>query len=257
MDGFMWDFSSTSWYRRLAALVSVICIADFSPISAATLETQTRAANILNHVADANEVGLVEDFDNLNKMICSSNDPLVEGRAFMQNFINEVNAQYGLSLAISDACNLVRDNIHTLQFPEETQSIVLRAIELLESNSLPAQDQNQTCKQSVESNGFMIKWPFYLHGNIQKHKHKHKHVTSLLCYIDPIFPSDDLPANCYIGGCELLAGALLCILPFPGAAYCGTVLMGDGARRVIDGVQQLGDERRANPNYISPVGVIA
>ncbi len=62
----------------------------------------------------------------------------------------------------------------------------------------------------------------------------------------------DLPSNCYIGGCEMLAGALIFILPIPEAQWLGGIMVGDGVRRVVDGVQQLEDERRANPNFVPP-----
>jgi hypothetical protein len=62
----------------------------------------------------------------------------------------------------------------------------------------------------------------------------------------------DLPSNVYIGAVELFASVLIFILPFPGAQAFAGVVAADGARRVFDGMQQLGDERRNDPNYISP-----
>ena len=62
----------------------------------------------------------------------------------------------------------------------------------------------------------------------------------------------DLPSNCYIGGIELFAAVLIAIVPVPGATALAGVVAGDGLRRVVDGVTQLGDERRANPNFVQP-----
>lgn len=94
----------------------------------------------------------------------------------------------------------------------------------------------------------------FLSKNEKKHKHKHKHQQSNnpLCYVDSLLQEVELPGNCYVGGCELLVGTLLCILPISGSAAVGFVVMGDGIRRVVDGIVQLSDERRADPNFIPP-----
>jgi hypothetical protein len=73
---------------------------------------------------------------------------------------------------------------------------------------------------------------------------------STACEVNEI----ELPADIYIGGALLLAGALCMIVgtvitPFYAA---GTILLGDGATRVYNGVSQLGEERRNDPNYIKP-----
>lgn len=82
-------------------------------------------------------------------------------------------------------------------------------------------------------------------------KKKDKHQIKVNQSNQPLIETE-LPGNCYIGGCELLAGALIFILPIPGSSLIGLSLMGDGTRRVIDGVVQLSDERRADPNYKPP-----
>ncbi len=62
----------------------------------------------------------------------------------------------------------------------------------------------------------------------------------------------ELPGNCYFGACEAFAGALLCIIPHPAAWCIGTGLIVDGGRRVADGIIQLSEERRLDPNYQPP-----
>jgi len=49
----------------------------------------------------------------------------------------------------------------------------------------------------------------------------------------------EIPGSIVVGGVEVLAGALACILPIPGARVFGVGLMTDGCRRVLNGVEEL------------------
>lgn len=57
---------------------------------------------------------------------------------------------------------------------------------------------------------------------------------------------DGTPAGVAIGLVEIFAGALACILPFPGARVVGGILIGDGARRVADEGEKLDQKNRGD-----------
>ena len=46
--------------------------------------------------------------------------------------------------------------------------------------------------------------------------------------------SEDLSPGVAVGFCEALGGALLCIVPIPGARAAGVIMITDGVRRMID-----------------------
>ena len=52
-----------------------------------------------------------------------------------------------------------------------------------------------------------------------------------------------MPGNVYIGAAEMLGGALICVLglAFPPAGAAGLVVVGDGLRRVLDGLNDLNE----------------
>lgn len=126
---------------------------------------------------------------------------------------------------------------------------------------MPSRKQN--FQQIIEADSLAITGPAYwliskINKNINTKEHKDSQLKidpSVACQANPTLPTlmdKELPGNCYLGGCELLAGALIVILPIPGAAWLGGVMIGDGFRRIADGVIQLSDERRADPNYVPP-----
>ena len=49
----------------------------------------------------------------------------------------------------------------------------------------------------------------------------------------------ELPGSMILGGVEILSGALLWILPFPGAKQAAGLLLGDGIRRTFNGLEEL------------------
>lgn len=70
----------------------------------------------------------------------------------------------------------------------------------------------------------------------------------------------EIPGSIVVGGVEVLAGALACILPIPGARVFGVGLMTDGCRRVLNGAEELDKSnqqdrmrRRYNMKYDFPI----
>lgn len=253
MAGMLWDIFLFGRNQRMASLATTcLYLLCFLPLTG-IWSTDSKTTNLVNEILDQTDAKnadlAISKFDKLEETLKDSEDPLVEGRKFLQSFIEEINVRYGFTLTIHDACKLVRENLHALQIPLEAQNALLMTIELLESDSGPSSSLKMNFDKTPEPHG--LYWPteWNWFGLNKKKKHNHQIKTN---QSNPPLIETELPGNCYIGGCELLAGALVFILPLPGSSLIGLSLMGDGARRVIDGVVQLSDERRADPNYKPP-----
>jgi len=143
---------------------------------------------------------------------------------------------------------MIKGNIHNLDIKPPMKNVLIATISMLESDSA----ENKYIIPALRIKGLYwpTKWNWF-----GLNKKKHKRNCQLKMAIAQLYPNrmeEELPSNCYIGAVELFAGALVFILPVPGAQALGTLMMGDGVRRVVDGVMQLGDERRANPNFVPP-----
>lgn len=252
MAGVLQFISITGRYRRLASIAtSTLCILCYIPqqevcVSGIDSESNFLADKILNQGDHNNAEAISRDFDELEEILSLSEDPLAEGLKFLNSLITELNFRYGLSLTVIDACKLVRENLHTLQIPLEAQNAILQTIELLETqeNDFGELTEQYSWYWPNEWNWFGL--------NKKEKKEKQKEFVSQTVNSNPPLIETELPGNCYIGGCELLAGALLCLVPIPGVTWIGGLMVADGTRRVIDGVVQFSDERRADPNYNSP-----
>lgn len=218
--------------QRMVSLIAAVCI-----LCCATPSTAIYAnADTITNATEAEDARIIERFDRFEQ---SNPTTFEEGRMFLRSFISELNAKHGLSLTLDDACKLVRDNLHALQIPLEMQDVLLVTIDSLES-----------VKGQVEiSHSFES-----LAADCHPHKKSKKKESKDRRKKSPVVMGVDveLPGNCYVGAVEIFAGALVCILPFPGTAALGLAIMGDGARRVIDGVIEVSDQRRNDPNYVPP-----
>ncbi len=56
----------------------------------------------------------------------------------------------------------------------------------------------------------------------------------------------EVPGSMIIGGVEILSGALLWILPFPGAKQIGFLIISDGIRRTFNGLEEVEKENQEN-----------
>ena len=253
MVGVVRDVFVVSCYQWMVAL-AVSCISIFCCIPQQAFghgkETDDSVRSILAQVDNGNPDLLIDEFDSLEDFFTQVDNPLNEGRKFFQAYINQINTRFGLNLTIPDACHLVRTNLEVLQIPLEAQNALLAIIELLEGNSRPTQIQKDRLEQLKKMPA--LYWPWeWKWFRLNKKMHRHNRQYSLSKENSPLMDTE-LPANCYLGGCELLAGALAFLVPIPGAAWLGGIMIGDGVRRVFDGIVQLSDERRADPNYVPP-----
>jgi len=205
----------------------------------------------LNQIHENNTDALLENFD----VFENSKDFFEDGKKFLISFLIEINTHYGLNLTIMDACQLVKENIHLLNMSIEMQSVVLNIIELYGSNK-PSDFQYQKLECSAMiATGIYWPWEWGYISLIKKQIiYSFKQAADgFMSFFKPALfevKEVELPSDIYVGGAELLAGALCMIVAtvIPPFYAVGTVLLGDGANRVCNGISQLGEERRNHSN---------
>jgi hypothetical protein len=174
-----------------------------------TFESQKFASEILAQVEAQNPDTLMGQFDDLDHVFETSQDPLAEGHQFLRAFIRELNGKYNLNLTISDACRLVQENLHTLNLSEEHKKIILATIQIYESNSIPSQPQEER-KGVAPRVASSLYWPWDWNwfGLNKDKKHSQNKCLALRGHHakSPTLMDKELPGNCYLGGCELLEG---------------------------------------------------
>ena len=214
-------------HRKLASLVILgVCFGAFS--EGFSFETLSRDLS--------NEETAREEFDRIQEVIAASEDPLAEGKKFFKSFIKEINQRHGLNLTVPEACKLVRDNLDKMQLPIETQGVVLETIEFFESETSSFAQHMDLMAATIDWSKI---WPFSLFF-------KEKKPLLLACQVDD---SKGYPSDIYVGGCEILVGILVSLLPIPGSTAVGMGIIGDGTRRVISGVEQFEREQKKNPDH--------
>jgi hypothetical protein len=268
MDSINRDVFITGRYCRMVAIatlnVYMLCCIPWNGScleNSESQESQRIVGEIVHHIDSQNSESLTKKFDKLNKIFDSSKDSPADGRLFLHTVIKELNDKYGVKLTLSGACKLVRENLSALNLSEEFQNVLLSAIELYESDPMVVEVYKEKIKNNVQvirnlnnlsvENGWIresFAWSWFSPTSPSKHKHMDQHKESN----HPEDMDKDLPSECYFGGCEMLAGALIYIVPIPGAAWVGRLMMGDGIRRLVSGTIQLGEERRNAANMKEP-----
>lgn len=207
--------------------------------------------NILHAITTGDKVYLTQRFDDLEKIIDSSEDPFQESRAFLNSFIEQINIEYGLSLTLHDACTIIYHNIYTLQLPQKDKNILLATVSLFESKNISHEERYQEYKDSIIKTNNSLSWPWKWNWfGLNKKKHSQHKELSQVSKASPhspqSFAQEELPGNIYAGGAELLAAGLACILGtvFPPAYTLAGGLFFDGLSRVLNGCAEL-DKQRA------------
>lgn len=257
-------FLYASLFRRISSVavigVCILCSFPHSALCLAIDESSSKefVGGIINNISDGDSNRLIERFDELEGAIHSSENPLQESRKFLQSFIEEINKRYGLNLTIQEACALVRENLHALQLPPETQHLLLETIVLLEADFSPTAEQTQHFEKAANSPVVSLNirpWEWSWFGlNEKSYKDsKQRSATSKDCKQSPatsfasppllqISGTDkELPSTIYVGGVEAFAGVLVCALGlvFPPAYGVGTALIIDGTIRVFNGLEEM------------------
>lgn len=206
--------------------------------------------NILNSKSINDPQSILDEIEGLEEAFDFSEDPLGEARNFLYSFVNEINFKYGMNLTLDDAFYLARMNICSMQISEEQKSSMLQALQLLELGPFEEIDSSIGERSDIYSNlSGQISWLWSSKWfGLNKNK---KLVKKMGLYTNPQ-EDIDLPSSVYIGAIELFVAPLIFILPFPGAQAFAVGVAADGLRRIAEGVEQLGEERRNDPSYSSP-----
>ncbi len=218
---------STGNYCRLAAVI--ICLFIGQKGNCLLPEYQDLPNNILDLTEREDEFTLITKFDHLENI--NSKIKVSEIKEIVQNFIDEFNTRYSCALSLPDACALIKQQIPFMSIAIEDKDLLNTLINFLQSS-------NQEEQAKAISQFYRSAFTHEKLWTIQKNGKEKKQAKGI----------PELPANVYIGALELLTGALICIVPYPGAWRVGVAVMGDGTRRVIDGFAQASDEKRQNPN---------
>lgn len=68
----------------------------------------------------------------------------------------------------------------------------------------------------------------------------------LLCKKSKKKVEAEIPGSVVLGGVEILGGALVWILPFPGTKQLGSIMIADGIRRTFNGLEEIDEENKKN-----------
>lgn len=252
-------FFSFSLYWWMVALAVVFID---SQGFASSNETQSQVSNLFLK-AEADDInGLNSQLNDIQKTVVGSLDPLQQSRDFLDSFIQEINIRYGLSLTLQQACILVNENVHLLNLSEEEQITLLAAIKLIQTGhatvGVITNELSFNENHSINSHKLRLYWPWdwnWFGLNKPSHHHNKSIKANKRVFLEK-HSEVELPGNCYFGACELLAGALLCIIPHPTAWRLGAGLAVDGGRRVVEGLIQHSDEMRLDPKYERPKSIL-
>ena len=155
-----------------------------------------------------------------------------------------------MSLTLIEACGLIESHLHQIPVSSEEKGLLLLAIDFVEKNSLRNSSSSfQTLDIKSKKLNFYWPWEWNWFG-LNKHQNKNVKLPPQNRCVKNV--EVELPGNCYVGACEAFAGALLCIIPHPITWSTGVALITDGGRRMFEGMIQISEERRLDPEYRRP-----
>ncbi len=234
--------------RRMAS-VALIATALFSPFldSEATVvnkhfHSQKFTEEALECISHQDTEALKTLFDRFEKEVPSSKELILAGRQFLECFLQEVNQRFGQNLTIADAIEYSYEALRNSHLPKKEKKALATLLKSFYSESLLSPNREKShLKIPVFPNKTYIA--------LQKTKQEaftspHKLVFSTQNCPDSSegHPSDeDFPASVYVGSVELLGGGLTSILgmAFPPAYGIGGLMIGDGLRRIGNGLEEM------------------
>lgn len=214
-------------------MIGVFSLLFFTPIEAPCFSNSS--AEIISRVQLGDQNSVFHAFEELQQ----ANVTLSEGRKFLISLIDEINAQYHMSLTLADACRLIKENLHAMQIPLDQQRELLIAIGHIDPDCFPestsVDDIHLQEKASVEVFGRKIYWPWewkWFGLNSSTHHHKSEDLAHFTAHS----PSRDLelPPKMAAGFACALGGALICIVP--GGQGIGLGLIATGLGLTLDGL---------------------
>lgn len=247
-------------FRRLAS-VTILSLCFAFPQKALCMPVEIEssrkcASTVISDIVSGDSDVATQSFDHLETIAQASDNPLEVSRQFLECFLKELNEKYNLNLTIQEACTLVRENIHLLQLSEAQQTSLMKTIKLFEIDLIHSTEQFKESTTKIGNVSAVINWPWWWIAPVREKKksRKNKPLPSLILATQPLEIDQELPPNTYIGGAEILAGALTCVIGsvFPPAYALGVGLMMDGTRRVFDDLGDLDKMRCSKDHFSSP-----
>lgn len=220
--------------QKIASLVTIFnCLANNGFCST----TQ----NVLTQVQTGNTEGIRSQVDELKNSLINAAQPLAEGKIFLQALINDINNHYGMQLTILDACRLVRENFHRLDIPLEVREPLLMTIALFEAQNQPISSLEMSAQKDAVlgrgKDGYQLYWPWeWSFFGLNKDKHKSKRKNYEIPVHTSKAPALELPNHMAVGFSLALAGALVFILPIPGAQFIGAEMVAAGGVFFLEGL---------------------
>lgn len=109
-------------------------IADF-PLTAERFESNSNGRMIQNlfHQAEMGDIeGIGFQLNQIAQMLQSSDDALTDSCWFLQDLVNAMNTQYGVSLTVSSLLHLTRETVQQFQIPENQMEKYFVGLDLIE-----------------------------------------------------------------------------------------------------------------------------
>lgn len=225
--------------------------------SAKNLDVQQIAQDILVKAETRDFQGMNDFLNQLFVSIQEQGGTIERVHEFLQTFVTEMNIRNGCSFSMVDICHLIRQNSDSLNLSSEVLTSMLEFTDLLENYTrecLSEENQNSYLEKfDPHSQYFVGALPYFskptelFNSTIQssksstipyiKHQPPNKPVHKKSHNSSPEFELT-LPNNLAFGCACILAGAILCILPFGVTQLAGTELIVMGAGFVGTGLVQ-------------------
>ncbi len=215
-------------------ITSLLCLCCFFCLEGG--EPIESVATTIFSCAETNDTnGIAQTASILQTSLMAAQDPVTEARKFLQSFVDEINTRYETQLTIEDACRLVKEHLGELQIPQELHAQLLRIIELFEEKSQEfAPYQMEKCTAAQIHWHFYPPWEWNFFGLNKHHHHSHHHAHHCAAQIDR--PQFELPAKMAVGVISMFSGAMICLLPIPGAQMFGAGIITTGFFYALDGM---------------------
>lgn len=130
---FLLSFSFVCLLSNVEAGHPFVTPAIFKPLS--PYYNGSAEHNLAREINKGNITGILEQLQSSAELIRGSNDPIGDSRAFLQNTIDKMNAQFGTRVTLSEVVQFTRQSLDLLLIPGDEIDGYLLGLNLIEGNS--------------------------------------------------------------------------------------------------------------------------